>query len=209
MQLSAHVAPVERESGQAILAAAYRLLVEQGFGAMSMRGLGSCVGIQPGSLYHHFTGKQEVLEEVLHGLLEQRLQAWRSVKPRKAPLLARLEAFIAFHVTYTLGHPHDGPMLRSERRHLEPGRRDRLDRLEARYTRELLELVAEGVASGLFRVTDAELAACSLFALFSSAEVIAGKALATDRAEVTCWMTELAMRVLQVDEGTKSRWRHA
>lgn len=152
---------------RAIIEAAQGLIIEQGFSAMSMRHLGKRVGLHAASLYHYFPGKQDVLEEVLEGLLEQRLQGWWQCKPRHRPVAQRLEAFITYH----LQHAGDAQLLRAELRHLEPPRRSRLEQQDAAYSRELSELLSEGAAVARWQVGDVQLTTCSLLAMYGGALV--------------------------------------
>ncbi|MFZ6047381.1 TetR/AcrR family transcriptional regulator [Pseudomonas sp. CR3202] len=184
---------------QTILAAAYRLLVDQGFGAMSMRGLGALAGMQAGSLYHHFSGKQDVLEEVLHHLLQQRLDSWLVHKPATAHVLLGLEAFVSFHVEYVLERPEEQSLLRSERRYLQDDAKQRLDRLECRYRQELRDLIAVGTRKGLFRAADVEMTTNALFALLEGVDAIVGTRSSKAQSEMRDWMIALSRRLLQVE----------
>lgn len=182
-----------------ILAAAYRLLVDHGFGAMSMRGLGALAGMQAGSLYHHFSGKQDVLEEVLHHLLQRRLDSWLVRKPATAQVMVCLEAFISFHVEYVLERSEEQALLRSERRYLEDDAKQRLGRLECRYRQELRDLVTAGQRNGLFRAFDVEMTTNALFALLDGVDAIVGTRSSKAQSEMRDWMIALSRRLLQVE----------
>jgi len=51
---------------QAILDAAYSLFIEQGYAATSMRQIAKQAGMAPGSIYNHFSSKDEIFEAILH-----------------------------------------------------------------------------------------------------------------------------------------------
>ena len=53
---------------------ALALFAEKGFGQVSMRELAAHVGLTPGSLYHHFPSKQDLLFDLIEELYEE-LQA--------------------------------------------------------------------------------------------------------------------------------------
>ena len=55
----------------AILDAAYDLFIEQGFAATSMRDIAGRAGLAPGSLYNHFSSKEELAAEAFD-------YAWKS-----------------------------------------------------------------------------------------------------------------------------------
>ena len=56
---------------QVILAAALDLFSTQGFEATSMQQIAEAVGIRKPSLYSHFAGKQEILDELVRTTIEQ------------------------------------------------------------------------------------------------------------------------------------------
>ena len=47
-----------------ILEAAYQMFVEKGFQGSSMRDIANKAGIKAGSIYNHFSGKEEIFESV-------------------------------------------------------------------------------------------------------------------------------------------------
>lgn len=182
---------------ETILLAAHQLLVEGGFAGMSMRCLSHRAGLQAGSLYHHFSGKQEVLEEVLGTIVQRRVGGWRRVRPVERSPWKRLQQFIEFHVRHVLQHAADQAVLRSERRYLDEEARQRLEQLEREYFQVLWTSVAEGVAAGLFCVSCAGLAAGTLRGLLESIEG------PPDDGRMTPWMIEVAARVLRVGEARR------
>jgi AcrR family transcriptional regulator len=71
----------ERTS-RAIIDAAYDLMVDQGYAATSMRQIADKAGLAPGSIYNHFSSK----DEVFRAILEERHPFFQIV-----PLLNRVE----------------------------------------------------------------------------------------------------------------------
>src|SRR5512138_554257 len=53
------------QTRQAIEAAAYELIIQQGYAATSMRQIAERAGLAPGSLYNHFASKEEVFRAVI------------------------------------------------------------------------------------------------------------------------------------------------
>lgn len=85
-----------------ILEAAARLIVEEGYGACTMRSLSERVRIKAGSLYHHFSSKDEIVAEVLNMgvtmlLAEVTTQVGRL--PADAPFAERFHTAVRAHVT--------------------------------------------------------------------------------------------------------------
>lgn len=184
------------EADQVIVGAALQLMIENGFAAMSMRSLAKRVGLHAGSLYHHFSSKQDVLEEVLDALLQQRLNAWWEHKPKRAGVLKRLDAFIAFQVQRALEHAPEEHLLRSELHHLQGPQLSRVQEQDNAYTRELSEIIRRGVAAGLFHVPDVELVTRSLLGMLSTAVSLDSARMS--RAALTQTFTQMARRLLWV-----------
>ncbi|WP_060517104.1 MULTISPECIES: TetR/AcrR family transcriptional regulator [Pseudomonas] len=180
-----------------IVQAAYEMLASQGFGAMSMRSLSGKVGLQPGSLYYHFSSKQDVLEEVLDGLLGQRLSAWKRRRKPSGSIIHELEDFLAFHISYVRLHPLDTPLLRSEMKHLDKARLERIQELEVAYNQFLIDIIAKGMRQGVFNVPDSEAMASVLLSMLSDSQ--AGQMLQSSGSEASeRWLIELSKRMLGV-----------
>lgn len=198
MGVSVRSAATCSDTQEQILEAARQLIYQHGFAAMSMRTLANKVGLLPGSLYHYFSGKQDLLEEVLESVVEQRLAAWRRWErsKRERNLIRKLESFISFHVTYDLAHPHDQLLLCSERRHLDPPRQVRVRALQQVYEDYLLVLLNEGKASGLFDIKDAVCVAHSLWAMLGC--VLVSPQTPCSKGQSEAWLLLAARRLLGV-----------
>jgi TetR/AcrR family transcriptional regulator, cholesterol catabolism regulator len=73
-----------------VLDTAARLFREEGYSAVSLRGIAAACGMQAGSLYYHFTSKDEIVSEVLRLGVEHVYRAVREAVealPRDAPAL--------------------------------------------------------------------------------------------------------------------------
>ena len=83
-----------------IRAAAVRVFAEKGFDTATMRDIADAVGTRPGSLYHHFRSKDELLRELLHDYFEHGLQMTRELvsQDKDAGLVLResLEALLRY-----------------------------------------------------------------------------------------------------------------
>jgi len=67
-------APRGTLSRQRVIEAARALVAEKGFDALNMRSLAERLGVAPMSLYRHVAGKEEVVAELVDGLIAAR---WR------------------------------------------------------------------------------------------------------------------------------------
>jgi AcrR family transcriptional regulator len=172
-----------------ILEAAAELMAEIGFGAMSMRQLASRVGMLPGSLYHHVTGKQDLLLLVLMDVLDRRLAAWR-VRRNKRELRTYLEYVLARQCS----HPLEEVLLRHEARHLLDDQRRWLEQRLERLKAPLLAIIEQGQRSGRFRVMDRRTAVAGILAVVNAAADLRSSGL--DEASLQAWALRVCLRIL-------------
>lgn len=90
-----------------ILREAARLFRDQGYAAVSLRGLAAAAGMKAGSLYYHFGSKEEIVAEILDaGILavDAAVRAALGDLPADAPAARRLRAAIRAHLFALLEH---------------------------------------------------------------------------------------------------------
>ncbi len=152
---------------EAIRKAGLRLIFERGYEAMSLRQLAAEVGIQAGSLYNHISTKQELLFDLIKDHINELLrQLDRTLQGKEEPL-ERLRAFVAFHVTYHMTRKREVFIANSELRSLEPKNYDVIVALRGRYEKRLADILADGVAKGVFEVADVQVATFAIIALLT------------------------------------------
>ena len=78
----------------AVLTAAVRLFNDRGYEATSMGDLAERLGITKSSIYHHVTGKQELLRMAVNHALDGLYQAAAEVEALDRPAIDRLELLI-------------------------------------------------------------------------------------------------------------------
>jgi AcrR family transcriptional regulator len=79
---------------EAVLTAAVRLFNERGYEATSMGDLAESLGITKSSIYHHVSGKQELLRMAIDHALDGLFEAADDVQRSPAPAVERLEHLI-------------------------------------------------------------------------------------------------------------------
>lgn len=97
-------APTNSSERKAIIfKEAARLIREKGYGATTLRELAGRAGIQGGSVYHHFSSKQEILfrimEQTMAELIDRVGAAMAGEQDPSRKLAAAIRAHIAFHTT--------------------------------------------------------------------------------------------------------------
>ncbi len=72
--------------GAAILEAAFALIVEQGYDALTMEALAASVGISRQTLYHYFASREDITLRAVLSLMEQGIETIRSLDPALSPV---------------------------------------------------------------------------------------------------------------------------
>ncbi|GLS18960.1 TetR family transcriptional regulator [Labrys miyagiensis] len=152
------------KTAEAIRAAGLRLIFEHGYEGMSLRDLAEMVGVQPGSLYNHIATKQALLFELLSGHMRTLTAALDEALAGVEGPLARLDAFVDFHLRYHLTRKMEVFVNNSELRSLEPRNRAVITGLRRDYERRLADILAEGAADGVFTVPDVKVATYAILA---------------------------------------------
>lgn len=71
--------------GEAILEAAFALIVEQGYDALTMEALAARVGISRQTLYHHFASREDIILRAVLTLTERGIEAIQSLDAALPP----------------------------------------------------------------------------------------------------------------------------
>lgn len=152
-------------TGPLVRAEARRLFARHGYAAVSMRQIAAAVGVQAGALYAYTPDKQGLLYDLLDSHMQQLLQAWRD--DSAAPPLQRLEAFVRFHIDFSLAHADAVLLSYMELRNLTPENHHRIAELRGRYEAALEAILRAGVAAGVMRIDDPKLATMALIAMLT------------------------------------------
>jgi AcrR family transcriptional regulator len=95
--MSSPVAPRRRgrpgHDQDAVLAAAVRLFNERGYDATSMFDIAESLGITKSSVYHHITGKEQLLQMAMDRALDGLFEAAHEVRELDLPALVLAERF--------------------------------------------------------------------------------------------------------------------
>src|SRR5699024_9745329 len=153
---AAHAARSDARRRQILLAAA-PLMERSGSQAVSMQSVAAAAGVSVGLIYRYFTGKQDVIQAVTEGVLEDigRLVA-ETLEPEEDPVRQIAGAFAA---TCTVIRDNRQAVLLTYRESNlldEEGRRVTKE-LEVRTVAPLRSAVDAAVAQGLLRPLDAEI----------------------------------------------------
>lgn len=134
-------------------AAAARLFRKVGYSRATVRDIAKAVGLQSGSIFYHFTSKEEMLEEVMSEGMRHFLDAAAAALRDEGDPRRRLRALLVGHLKAL--HSRDSDELAvvlSEWRSLSPTSRRRIvkqrDEVDAAWNTVLAELAAAGQLRG-------------------------------------------------------------
>ncbi|HYQ52961.1 TetR/AcrR family transcriptional regulator [Pseudomonas sp. NPDC089396] len=185
------------ESAAVVIEAAKALMVEVGFGAMSMRQLANRAGLLPGSLYHHVSSKQELLLMVILDVLEERDKAWRRV-PRRKHLQEELKSFITFVLAWQLANPADSKILQHEQRHLDAPLQAWLSQRPDRLSAYLPGLLRKSQQQGVLGDLDVDSMVAAIMALLGTADALRRNSVHWLPAQLESHFLHMVLRLLDV-----------
>lgn len=154
-------------TAQAIRQAGLELIFEHGYEGMSLRDLAQRVGLQPGSLYNHIATKQALLFDLVREHMNTLTAALDEALAGVEGPLARLDAFLAFHLRYHLTRKVEVFVNNSELRSLEPANHAAIMALRQGYEQRLSAILAEGAAQGRFVVEDVPVTTYAILAMLT------------------------------------------
>lgn len=159
---------VGTDTERLIRAAAIGLMVEHGYEAMTLRQLAEAVGIQSGSVYRYFGAKEKLLSDIMIGHMETVLAALREALAGIADPVERLAAFCDFHIRYHIEKQSEVFLATMEIRSLPEGGRVEVLALRQAYEAEVVAILADGMAAGVFAERDARVSAYAIIGMLTS-----------------------------------------
>ena len=135
-----------------LLRLAAAMFAERGLRATTVRDIADSAGILSGSLYHHFSSKEEMVDEVLRGFLDwlfDRYQQIVATEPNplerlKGLFMASFEAIATRHAEVVI-YQDEAKRLSSQPRFAYVEERNRQQR------KMWVDVLTEGIEQGLFR----------------------------------------------------------
>jgi TetR/AcrR family transcriptional regulator, cholesterol catabolism regulator len=139
-----------RESAAKIYEVATRLFGDQSYPATSMRDISQAVGILPGSLYSHISGKEALLLEIVESGITKYLEAIAPISEAPGPADVRLRAAIRAHVGVVADNIEQTLVAFHQWKYLEEANKQRVIAMRNAYQEMFSRIVREGIESGVF-----------------------------------------------------------
>ena len=152
-------------TGPRVRAAAIKLFAQNGYAAVSMRALAAEVGVQVGALYNYTPDKQTLLFEVMRDHMSAVLEA--ATDDPSAPAVARLRAFVEFHITFHATRPDEIFIAYMELRNLTSENFAMIEGLRRAYEDRLEGILKAGVKEDAFQIADTKICTLALIAMLT------------------------------------------
>ena len=145
-----------------ILQEAAHLFREKGYMASTLRELAKRSGVQGGSIYHHFSSKQEILYQIMDSTMTNLLFNIKEIIRDEKDPVEKLKKAIRFHIEYHVKNPDETYVTDSEIRSITKGAYDRIVRKRRNYEKIFIQIIEEGIKSGGIIVHDVKLVAIAI-----------------------------------------------
>jgi AcrR family transcriptional regulator len=135
-----------------LLELAATMFAERGLRATTVRDIADAAGILSGSLYHHFSSKEEIVDEVLRGFLDWLFDRYQQIIDTEPNPLARLKGLFMASFDAIEHHHAEVVIYQDEAKRLSGQPRfDYVEDLNRRQRKMWVEVLTEGIEQGYFR----------------------------------------------------------
>ncbi len=142
---------------QIILREAASLFREKGYNASTLRELAKKSGIKGGSIYHHFSSKQEILYTIMNDTMAGLIRNLRETIGTGNDPVEKLRKAVCFHIEYHVTDPDATFVTDTEIRSLENGNHDRIIAQRREYENMYLQMLNDGIDRGVMKMGNAVL----------------------------------------------------
>ena len=141
-----------------VKAAAAELFAVRGYRATTMRHIASALGIQAPGLYNHVGSKQEILRDIMVGVMTELLAEQRAALQSTHDAAEQVRRVIEAHVRYHCRHQRATVVGNREIPNLEEPSRSLVISQRDEFERKFRAVIERGVAEGRFAVGSTRLA---------------------------------------------------
>ena len=135
-----------------LLSLAAVMFAERGLRATTVRDIADAAGILSGSLYHHFSSKEEMVDEVLRGFLDWLFARYQEIIDNEPNPLARLRGLFMASFDAIEHHHAEVVIYQDEAKRLSGQPRfGYVDELNRRQRKMWVDVLNDGIAAGYFR----------------------------------------------------------
>ncbi len=148
------------DTAEVIRRSALKLFAHEGYEATSMREIAAAVGIQAGSLYNHFSSKEEILWDLTRGALldlREHIDTALARLPADTSASAKLSSFIDAHVRFHALNSERARIVNQQMSGLNRNHYREIVGLRRTFEEQLAGILDDGVREGSFSLVDSRL----------------------------------------------------
>lgn len=145
-----------------ILRVAGKQFAASGFNGTSMRDIAGEIGIEAATLYAHFSGKDNLLQEICFRKSKQFMQALEEVNDLYFDAAKKLRMAIYSHVEIITRDVDAAHVFFNEWKHLKEADLIKLKQLRHQYEQAFRQIIADGENENLFEETDKQFAVLTI-----------------------------------------------
>lgn len=153
-----------RRSGrrQQIIEVSTSLFRRNGYHATSLDDIAEEIGFTKPAIYYYFDSKEDILFEIVDGIVDRGLERTRAIAARDAPAAARLHELLVENTRVTLENLEANSVFYNERGLLSSEREQAIRHREREYTGVVRQLFLDGVSEGDLVEADPTVATATL-----------------------------------------------
>lgn len=145
-----------------ILKEAARLFRQKGFMASTLRELAKRSGVQGGSIYHHFSSKQEILYQIMDFTMTNLIYKLdMDIKGIEDPF-EKLRKAVSFHIEYHVTDADETFVTDTEIRSLDTGNLEKILKKRADYESKFVEILNSGNLKESMNIPNTKIAAMAI-----------------------------------------------
>ena len=148
--------------GEEIIAAATRLFASGGYRATSLNDVADAVGISKSTLYHYFSGKEEILYLINRRIIDLGLDMARAATSQGGSAAEQMRSTIRGHISLVLANVEANMVVTAGRRDLSAEQSRDIRARQKAYEQILRDVYEQGVRDRSLRDVDARFAVTTL-----------------------------------------------
>jgi TetR/AcrR family transcriptional regulator, cholesterol catabolism regulator len=133
-----------------VIETAISIFSEHGYRATSMNDIAQAVGLSKSTMYHYFSGKQELLVSIYESVLSDNVETARLIAESGGPIDNELREMLVERVVYCCTHAAILRIFFEEEAELPPRLRAKVLEGRRAYQSVMVDLVEQGMKDGLF-----------------------------------------------------------
>ncbi|AVN42066.1 TPA: TetR/AcrR family transcriptional regulator [Pseudomonas aeruginosa] len=181
---------------QLVRQVALTLFSELGFHNVSLRKLASALGMQPGSLYHHIEGKQELLFELIDEYETDLLDAIKIDLPTGGSPDHKLSAYIHSYFSFNASNLQRCSIAQLEFRNLNQNQQKVIEATRAEYASLLDGIIQYGIRTQSFSPIFPQAITHLILSMLTEMSKQAKSSAALTFEDATALLQEAALRIL-------------